>query len=181
MEYAKKHYLVIIKGKKRDKAVEALLDSFIEEEKRKEFYQFFRDIEQEFNIISPDAFLVPYHSDYDNLIRMYKILKESYEPGIKVDREFSRKTAELVRLHTKGGELLISKKTYKIDEQTLQKVEKSEESEIEKVFNLVAFRTCSLSHSNRRKSREDHPILYETSEEFTGNSRRFKENSFRDE
>ncbi len=137
MEYAKKHYLVIIKGKKRDKAVEALLDSFIEEEKRKEFYQFYRDVEQEFNIISPDAFLVPYHSDYDNLIRMYKILKESYEPGIKVDREFSRKTAELVRLHTKGGELLISKKTYKIDEQTLQKVEKSEESEIEKVFNLV--------------------------------------------
>ncbi|MHA1401382.1 MAG: type I restriction endonuclease subunit R [Candidatus Heimdallarchaeaceae archaeon] len=137
MDYAKKTYLTIIRGKSRDKAVETLLENFIDEEKRKEFYKFFKEIEEEFDIISPDAFLVPYHSDYDKLTRMYKILKEAYEPGLKVDKEFSRKTAELVRQHTKGGDILVSRKTYKINEQTLQKIEQSKESEIEKVFNLV--------------------------------------------
>ncbi|MHA1353398.1 MAG: type I restriction enzyme subunit R domain-containing protein, partial [Candidatus Heimdallarchaeaceae archaeon] len=120
MDYAKKTYLPIIRGKSRDKAVEALLESFIDEEKRKEFYKFFKEVEEEFDIISPDKFLAPYHSDYDKLTRMYKILKETFEPGLKVDKEFSRKTAELVRQHTKGGNILTSKKTYKIDSQTLR-------------------------------------------------------------
>ncbi|MHA1116665.1 MAG: type I restriction endonuclease subunit R, partial [Candidatus Heimdallarchaeaceae archaeon] len=137
MDYAKKTYLPIIRGKSRDKAVEALLESFIDEEKRKEFYKFFKEVEEEFDIISPDKFLAPYHSDYDKLTRMYKILKETFEPGLKVDKEFSRKTAELVRQHTKGGNILTSKKTYKIDSQTLRKLEQSKESDIEKVFNLV--------------------------------------------
>ena len=137
MEYAKEHYLGIVRGKSRDKAVEAILDEFIEEEKRQEFYRFYKEIEEEFDIISPDKFLVQFHKDYDKLTRMYKILKESYEPGIKIDREFSRKTAELVREHTTGGEILEARKTYKINEQTLQKIEESTVSEIEKVFNLV--------------------------------------------
>ena len=137
IEYAKEKYLVIIKGKTRDKAVEAILDSFIDEEKRKEFYKFYKEIEEEFDIIAPDKFLVQFHKDYDKLTRMYKILKESYEPGIKVDREFSRKTAELVRKHTKGGDILAARRTYKINEHTLQKIEESTVSEIEKVFNLV--------------------------------------------
>lgn len=97
-----------------------------------------KEIEEEFDIIAPDKFLVQFHKDYDKLTRMYKILKESYEPGIKVDREFSRKTAELVREHTKGGDILVAKRTYKINEHTLQKIAESTVSEIEKVFNLVA-------------------------------------------
>jgi len=113
------------------------LDSFIDEEKRKEFYKFYKEIEEEFDIIAPDKFLVQFHKDYDKLTRMYKILKESYEPGIKVDREFSRKTAELVREHTKGGDILEVRRTYKINEHTLQKIEESTVSDIEKVFNLV--------------------------------------------
>ncbi len=68
---------------------------------------------------------------------MYKIFKESYETGIKVNQEFSRKTAELVREHTKGEDILEAIRTYKINEHTLQKIEESTVSEIEKVFNLV--------------------------------------------
>ncbi|MHA1408556.1 MAG: type I restriction endonuclease subunit R, partial [Candidatus Heimdallarchaeaceae archaeon] len=137
MKIARKTYLPIIAGKKRDKAVEILLDSFRNEKKRKRFFEFYRNLSQMFDIISPDEFLFQFHKEYDTLTRMYKILKEAYEPGVKVDREFSRKTAKLVREYTKGGEVLESKKTYEINEKTLQKIEKSKESDIEKVFNIA--------------------------------------------
>ncbi|MHA1760685.1 MAG: type I restriction endonuclease subunit R [Candidatus Heimdallarchaeota archaeon] len=136
MKTAEKDYLPIVKGKSRDKAVEALLEAFIDQEKREKFYQFYRNVSQQFDIIAPDKDLVPYHKHMDILTRMYKILKGKFE-GVQIDREFSKKVAELVRKHTHGGEILESTRTYEINESTLKKLEASRESDIEKIFNLA--------------------------------------------
>ncbi|VUT24554.1 MAG: hypothetical protein MASP_00571 [Candidatus Methanolliviera sp. GoM_asphalt] len=137
MKIAKEKYLSLIEGKTQDKAVESVLEHFKDEEKRHEYYQFFKEISDIYEILSPDAYLRPYVEDYETLARMYKILKEAYEPGISIDKEFAKKTAKLVQKHTKSGKIKSTLEIYKIDENTLRKIEESNASDIEKIFNLI--------------------------------------------
>ena len=134
---ARKDYLSLVEGKTKDKAVEAVLQHFIDEEKRHEYYQFFRELSDIYEILSPDAFLRPYIADMETLTRMYKILKEAYEPGIAIDRAFSRKTAKLVQEHTRTGPIKATLDVYEINGDTLSKIEESKASDTEKVFNLL--------------------------------------------
>ena len=137
MEQVRKGYLKIWKGKTADKAVEAVLDYFRDEEEREELYGFFKYVRDMYDIISPDAFMRPHEADYDNLCRMYKIVREAYNPTITIDREFSRKTAQLVQEHTKSGQIKGGLDLYEINENTLKKIEESNASDTEKIFNLV--------------------------------------------
>ena len=137
MEKARKNYLTIIGGKKQDKAVEALLNYFLEEEIRNEYYRFFKELSTVYEIISPDAFLRNYLDDYETLSRMYQILRENYDRGIDINKDFTRKTIELVKKHTKSGEIQPTIDILEINEETLAKIEKSKASDIEKVFNLI--------------------------------------------
>jgi len=137
MVRAKKDYLSLAKGKRRDKAVEAVLERFREEQVRHEFYRFFRELSDVYEILSPDAFLRPYVEDYETLARMYRIVREAYEPGASVDREFARKTARLVQERTDSGPIRPALEVYAIDEQTLKKIQDSDASDTEKVFNLL--------------------------------------------
>lgn len=137
IEQGKKNYLSLIKGKKSDKAVEEVLNHFKNEVRRTDFYEFYKEISNIYEIVSPDAFLRPHIVDYDTLSRMYKILKEAYEPSIIIDKEFSRKTAKLVQEHTKSGKIKSSLDIYEINQDTIRKLEKSKSSDTEKVFNLL--------------------------------------------
>ena len=134
---ARKNYLRLIEGRSQDKTVEAVLQHFLDEEKRHEFYEFFKELSDIYEILSPDAFLRPYLEDFDTLARMYKIVKESYEPGILVDREFARKTARLVQEHTKSSRIKDTLDVYEINEEILDKLEKEAISDTEKIFNLL--------------------------------------------
>ena len=49
-----------------DKAVETLLEHFKDEEVKREFYKFFREVFDIYEMISPDAFLRPYINDIEN-------------------------------------------------------------------------------------------------------------------
>ena len=137
MEKARENYLTIISEKEKDKAVEALLNYFLEEEIRNEYYRFFKELSTIYEIISPDAFLRNYLDDYETLSRMYQILRENYDRGIDINKDFTRKTIELVKKHTKSGEIQPTIDIFEINEETLEKIEKSKASDIEKVFNLI--------------------------------------------
>jgi len=134
---AKTTYLTLIKGKTKDKAVEAILQEFRDNEKRQKFYEFFKEIADIYEIISPDAFLRPHMKYYDTLARMFRILREAYEPGTMVDKEFTRKTAKLVQEHTKSGQIKTTLEVYEIDEKTIKKIEEDNATDTEKVFNLL--------------------------------------------
>jgi len=137
MSRAREDYLALVMGKAPDKAVEAVLEHFRDEEKRQAFYGFFRQVSDIYEILSPDAFLRPYVEDYETLARMYRILREAYDPGVAVDREFSRKTARLVQERTETGAIKPALEVYQINEETLKKIEESKASDTEKVFNLL--------------------------------------------
>jgi type I restriction enzyme R subunit len=134
---AHNNYLNLIKGQSRDKAVEALLEAFRDEDKRETFYEFFDELSLIYEMLSPDAFLRQYINDYDTLARIYNILKEAYDPQITIDREFTRKTEQLVRDNTKCGQIQSSLEIYEINENTLKKIQESNASDTEKVFNLL--------------------------------------------
>lgn len=112
MEDGKEKYLILIDGKIPDTAVEAVPEHFRDEEKRREYYKFFKEVSDIYDILSPDAFLRPYIEDIETLAKMCRILKEAYDPGISIDREFSRKIAKLVQEHTKSSKIRSSLDLY---------------------------------------------------------------------
>lgn len=132
-----KKYLLIIEGKKKDKSVEAVLEYFRDEENRREFYRFFDALSNIYEILSPDSFLRPYLEDYEIMARIYKEVVSAYDPSISVSRELTKKTAALVQKHTKSSEILPALEIYEINEELLKKLEDSNISDTEKVFNLI--------------------------------------------
>lgn len=137
MESSGKNYLQLTEGKTQDKAVEAVLEYFIDEEKRHEYYQFFKELSDIYDILSPDVFLRPHIENVETLARMYRILREAYDPGISIDKDFSKKTALLVQKHTTSSKVKASLEVYEINEDTLRVIERSKASDTEKVFNLL--------------------------------------------
>ena len=137
MKLGREKYLTLIEGKTQDKAVEAALEHFRDEEERQEFYKYFKKLSDIYEIISPDEFLRSYLDDYETLLRMYKIVRENYERGTLIDRMFTRKTALLVQKHTKSSDIRPTLEVCEINETTLRRIEESKASETEKVFNLI--------------------------------------------
>jgi len=136
MEIGKEKYLSIVAKKDRDKSVDAVLEYFRDEEKRNEFYVYYKKLSGLYEILSPDKFLKKYLQEYDTLSRMYKILKNAYEKGVSVDEEFTEKTKKLIQKYTKNSKIKDTLEVFVIDEYTLKRIEESNASDVEKVFNL---------------------------------------------
>lgn len=134
---AQTDYLMLIEGKTRDKAVEAVLEYFRNEKIRQDFYEFFNEISAIYEILSPDSFLRGYINDFDTLARMFKIVREAYDSSVITDREFTRKTAKLVQERTESGQIRSSLEVYEINEHTLRQLQKNNATDTEKVFNLL--------------------------------------------
>ncbi|MBL5981945.1 deoxyribonuclease HsdR [Petrotoga sp. 8T1HF07.NaAc.6.1] len=154
MEIGKEKYLSIVAKKDRDKSVDAVLEYFRDEEKRNEFYEYYKKLSGLYEILSPDKFLKKYLQDYDTLSRMYKILKNAYEKGVSVDEEFTEKTKKLIQKYTKNSKIKDTLEVFVIDEYTLKRIEESNASDVEKVFNLYK----SIEKTVEEESKE-YPIL----------------------
>ena len=137
MSQARQEYLPIAQGKTEDKAAEAVLLYFRDREKREAFYRFFRELEETYEILSPDPFLRPYLEDYRQIVEMYRLLRSNYEPHVPVDKSFLRKTAEIVQKHTRTQTLREPTATYKIGPEALLALLHQDKPDTVKVFNLL--------------------------------------------
>lgn len=131
------NYLPLWEGLVEDKAAEAVLEHFRDRDRRHDFYRFFRELEELFEIIAPDAFLRPFLEDYNQLARMYQLLRAAYEPGVPVDRSFFRKTAQLVQQSTRTTVLDMPEGETKLDAETLERIANQDRPDAVKVFNLL--------------------------------------------
>lgn len=136
MDESMEKYLSLISGKSPDKAVEAILNYFMDEEKREEYYKSYNELSDIYEIISPDKFLRPYIHDFETLTRIYKILREAYE-SVLIERELLRKTAKLVQKYTKSSEIDDTLEIYEINSDTLKKIKNNQAPDNKKVFNLI--------------------------------------------
>jgi type I restriction enzyme R subunit len=137
MGMARTQYLPIIAGKAGDKQVEAVLEHFRDKERRQEFYAFFHELQDIYEILSPDAFLRPYLPEYDDLVDMFHLVRNYYEREKSPDREFLRKTARLVQQHTKSGRIAEPEKFYALTADALAKIAAKNQPETVRVFNLL--------------------------------------------
>ena len=97
MESKAPAYLGLIERNFNDKDVDALIEHFRDPERRKEFFKEYKEIEMLYEIISPDAFLRPFISDYTTLSAIYNVVRKAYTKTVMVDREFQAKTNRLVQ------------------------------------------------------------------------------------
>lgn len=137
MEEARAQHLTLVAGKGGDEAIEAVLEHFRDKEAREGFYRFFRELEELYEILSPDPFLRPYLEDYQRLVEMYRLLRTAYEPHVPVDKSFLRKTAEIVQRHTRADAVQEPRATYEIGPAALLALLNEAKPETVKVFNLL--------------------------------------------
>ena len=130
-----KSYLAIGSGLKDDKHAEAVLEHFLEDETKESFYAWFRQVEEVYEILSPDPFLRPFIDDFAALANIYRLLRASeYDPP---DDDFARKTAELVQEHTRSGVIQAPEEIFELGPDALQKIAESDKPTAVKVFNLL--------------------------------------------
>jgi type I restriction enzyme R subunit len=137
MGTARTEYMPIMAGRSGDKQVEAVLEHFRDKKCRQEFYAFFHELQDLYEILSPDVFLRPYLPEYDDLVDMFHLVRNYYEREKSPDREFLRKTARLVQQHTKSGRIVEPEKAYALNAEALAKIAGKDQPETVKVFNLL--------------------------------------------
>ncbi|MDZ7371260.1 MAG: type I restriction endonuclease subunit R, partial [candidate division KSB1 bacterium] len=155
---------------KNDKLAEAVLERFRDKEPREAFYRFFRELEELYEILSPDPFLRPYLEDYQRLLEMYRLLRAAYEPHVPVDKSFLRKTAEIVQQHSRAGAVREPQATYELGPDALLALVREEKPETVKVFNLLK----ELHRLVEERGREA-PYLFSIGERAEEIRRRFEE------
>lgn len=137
MEQGRVGYLPIAQGRTEDKHAESVLEHFRGREERERFYKFFRELEECYEILSPDPFLRPYLEDYQRLAEMYRLLRSAYEPHISVDKSFLRKTAEVVQRHTQTTSIREPGAVYEIGSGVFIALLAQDQPDTVKVFNLL--------------------------------------------
>lgn len=130
-------YLSIAEGKHADKAVEAVLEHFRNKELRERFYQYFRELQDTYEILSPDAFLRPYLADYTRLLDLFLLIRAKFDRPPTMDRDFLRKTARLVQEGTTAGEIATSSGFHTLTVDALDALSHDNEPDTLKVFNLL--------------------------------------------
>ena len=120
-----------------DKEIDKLIGYFKDKPKRKEFFKLYKELESLYEIISPDAFLRPYMNDYNFLSQIYAIVRNAFAKRIDVDREFLRKTNELVKEHIDIHKVRGGFDVFEIDEETLKKIKEKGKNNNVKAINLI--------------------------------------------
>ncbi|MEI8132812.1 MAG: HsdR family type I site-specific deoxyribonuclease, partial [Leptolinea sp.] len=130
-------YLALITRNFDDKDIDTLIEHFRDKERRKEFFKEYKEIEMLYEIISPDAFLRPYLEDYATLSAMYAVVRKAYAKPVYVDREFQKKTNELVQKYIDTERIQQVTQIVEINPETIRLMKDKGEGYNTKVINLV--------------------------------------------
>jgi len=132
-----KDYLAIATGRMDDKAVERAIDAFEDKKKREAFYKFFKELENLYEILSPDPGLRDFITDYGRLATLYEVVRNAYGAKTTFLGDVAKKTEQLIRDTAGYSGLTKTAKPVVIDEKMLAKIRESQASDTNKVINLV--------------------------------------------
>lgn len=130
-------YLALIEHGFNDKDTDNLIEYFRDKSKRKEFFKLYKEVEMLYEIISPDKFLRPYIDGYTSFSAVYQVVRNAYAKRIQVDREFQRKTNELVQSKISGTAPVFNNEFFEINEETIQKIKDTQKNDNTRVINLI--------------------------------------------
>ena len=120
-----------------DRDVDSLIEHFRDPERRKVLFREYKEIEMLYEIISPDAFLQPFMKDYATLSAIYGAVHKAYAKRIHVDREFQRKTSQLVQEQVGSYGVGQVERVVRIDSDTIDMIKAQAGGDATKVINLV--------------------------------------------
>lgn len=130
-------YLDLIQNDFNDKDVDNLIEHFRDNDKRKELFKEYKELEMLYEIVSPDAFLRPYIENYTTISAIYDVVRKAYTKRIYVDRDFQKKTNELVQKHITTGPIAEVSEFIEIDSKTIDIIKEKEGGDNSKVVNLI--------------------------------------------
>ena len=119
-----------------DKAKEQAIEHFENKEVRETFFTFFKQLQNLYNILSPDAFLHPFIEDYQALAMLYGLIRNAHSDHIYVDKELTTKTRKLLQDHTGSNLFALPDAVHELSETTLNEINQSDVSDTVKVLNL---------------------------------------------
>ena len=137
MESKAPEYLGLIDQNFNDKDVDTLIEHFRDPERRKEFFKEYKEIEMLYEIISPDAFLRPFMADYGTLSSIYQVVRMAYTRRVQVDRDFQRKTNQLVQEQVGSYGVAHVGDLVEINADTIELIKNKQGGDGTKVINLV--------------------------------------------
>lgn len=137
MESKVPEYLKLIQYNFNDKDVDNLIEYFRNKERRKEFFKEYKECEMLYEIISPDAFLKPYIDTYKAFSAMYQIVSNAYAKKIYIDKEFMKKTENLVKENVEVYGLAPVNEIIEINEKTIDIIKQKAGGDNTKVINLI--------------------------------------------
>ncbi|MDE0480675.1 MAG: HsdR family type I site-specific deoxyribonuclease [Gammaproteobacteria bacterium] len=137
MEQKAPEYISLIGQKFDDKDVDTLIEHFRGPDRRKVFFKEFKEIEMLYEIISPDAFLRPFMERYATLAAIFHVVRKAYAKRVQVDREFQRKTEDLVRDQVGSFVTEPEEQFVEINAETVELIQESNVGDSTKVINLI--------------------------------------------
>lgn len=128
-------YLPLARGW-TDKDKERAIAAFADKETRKQLFEFYRQLSNLYEILSPDAFLRPYLKEYEALGMLYVLIRNAYNAGPYVDQDLTAKTRALLREHTSVSALELPHQIHVLGPAELAALKDNTDDDHVKVLNL---------------------------------------------
>lgn len=135
MDQEAKEYMPLTLGWD-DKSKEGAINYFEDKDKRENFFKFYRQVENLYEVLSPDAFLYPYIDQYRKLVELYALIRNAYSDRIYTDKELTNKTKILLQEHTESGNFDIPGEIHELGVKELTALKQSENTDNTKIINL---------------------------------------------
>jgi type I restriction enzyme R subunit len=119
-----------------DKAKERAIDAFKAKDTREQFFKFFKQVQNLYDILSPDAFLRPYMEQYLALAELYALIRNAFSERVYVDREVTAKTKQLLRKATGIDFPEFPRAIHELGPKELAAIKKSDAPTTAKILNL---------------------------------------------
>jgi len=116
-----------------------IIDYFFDEDKRSEFIKLFMQIQEIYEILSPDEFVRDYIGDYKLLLQVYQIIYKEFSPETERKKEYRdilRKTEKLIKESVELRSIVDSLPIYEINKDIASLIKADKLSERVKVANL---------------------------------------------
>lgn len=95
---------------------------------------------------------------YMTLSSVYQVVRNAYSDNVSVDREFQRKTSELVREHVQSGPIKLGDEVVQLDEKGIELIKGKNQPDEVKIINLIK----SIQRLAEEKSHD--PVLISVKE-----------------
>ena len=119
-----------------DRSKERAIEQFEDKNDREAFFKFFKQLQNIYTILSPDACLHPFIDDYQSLASLYKLIRNAYADRIYVDKELTAKTQKLLQEYTESNQFALPGSIQELNVNTLREIKQSYASDKVKVLNL---------------------------------------------